>query len=455
MCRFLNSALFIFLGIGISIHALAQVKADSPYSRFGIGDLTNQNFAAVQSMGGISAGFADAYYTNLSNPASLAALNATSFEVGFDALNSQLRKGDQKSGFWTGNLKYFSLAFPLINPVNRVLDRKSADFNWGMSFALTPNSRVGYFTSVEEDLPEIGRIKREYAGDGGTNRFTFGNGVQYKKWRFGLNMGYLFGAIEDEKAVLFRELLLASNNYQSTRASYRGFFWNAGLQYEVDLSKGKGKEDARAARSITLGLSGHSQWGFHTVSDELSTLKDVSYLGLNDEFTDEVTDTLSYQEGVKNDGKMPGELSLGAVYRRSNKLLLGVNFKTSAWSKYRNDLKSDQQGGELDNAYQFSIGGQYVPDATSYRYYYRRMYYRAGLNFGTDPRTFQGEQIKNFAVNLGFGLPIVLSRQLSFINLGVTYGRNGGDIPVKINFFRFNVGVTLNNNLWFYKRKFN
>ncbi|NND05729.1 MAG: hypothetical protein HKN87_05060 [Saprospiraceae bacterium] len=450
----LNRTVLTLLGLGVIFGSYAQVKTDSPYSRFGIGDLVDQNFAPLRAMGGISAAFSDPYLTNLANPASLAMLKATSFEVGFDALNSQLSNGDQKESLWTGNLNYFSLAFPLINPVNRLLDRKSEDFNWGMSFALTPNSRVGYFTSIEEDLPQIGNIVREYGGDGGTNRFSFGNGVQYKQWRFGLNMGYLFGTIEEERAVLFQEIVLASNNYQATNASYRGFFWNAGIQYEIDLSTGKGKEDARTAQSLTLGLTGHSRWNFRTVSDNISTLKDITYKGLNDEFPDEITDTLSFSKGQENQGKMPGSISFGAVYKHSTKWILGANFSSSAWSKYENGLKSEE-GSNLDNAFQVSLGAQYVPDASSYRYFYRRISYRAGINFGTDPRTFQGEQIKNFTLNVGFGLPIVLSRQLSFINLGVAYGRYAGNIPVKTNFVRFNVGVTLNNNLWFYKRKFN
>jgi len=80
--------------------------------------------------------------------------------------------------------------------------------------------------------------------------------------------------------------------------------------------------------------------------------------------------------------------------------------------------------------------------------------YRGGLRFGTDPRSINGSQIKQFSLNAGIGLPVVVSRQLSFINLGLNYRRLGGNIPIKEGLFGFNVGVTLNNNLWFLKRKF-
>ena len=89
----------ILLVIG---HLDAQISGNSPYSRFGLGDLTSGNFVHLQSMGGISAAYGDAYQTNLRNPASLARLQATSFETGFDVSRSSLKSSDQSAKFLGG-----------------------------------------------------------------------------------------------------------------------------------------------------------------------------------------------------------------------------------------------------------------------------------------------------------------------------------------------------------------
>ncbi len=430
----------------------AQNSSNSPYSRFGIGDPVGIDFVALQSMGGISAAFSHPYYTNLANPASLGALQATAFEMGFDVTRSRL-SAETAQTYWGGSLKYFSLAFPLINPVNRLLDRKSTDFNWGMAFALVPNSRVNHFTAVQETLEDIGQVTREYRGFGGTNNLIWGNGIKFKQWYVGANIGYLFGSIKDEKAVIFDDNLLAFHDYALRDASYRGFTWKLGLQYELDLSKGAGFEDERNAKSITFGFAGNSRWNFRTVSTILDARKSGPYEGLNSPPTgSEVTDTLFYRDEVEDHGKHPGEFSFGALYKKSTRWLVGVNFRTTGWKNYENELSQNQT---FENASQFSLGAQYVPDATAFKFYHQRIRYRLGLRLGTDPRVIEGAQIKDFALGVGFGLPIVLSRQLSFINLGVEYNRHGGDIPIKESFLRFNVGVTLNNNLWFLKRKFN
>ena len=437
--------------LSMSVMLFAQSSLNSPYSRYGLGDLSTMNFAPVTMMGGISAGYADAYFTNVDNPASLGALTATSFEVGFDAIRKSLKVGDEKEAFWGGNLNYFSLAFPLINSVNRLLDRRSSDFNWGMSISLLPNSRVSHYNSNDEFIEGVGNITREYAGSGGTNRVMIGNGAKYKNWYFGLNLGYMFGSIKDERAVLYEDVT-TSANYSLQESAYRGFFWKLGTQYELDLSNGKGAEDPRAIKSLRFGLTYNSKWNFTTVSYAFDAIKSSNYAGLSDDFADEETDTISVTDALKQTGTYPGEMSLGMTYRRGTKWVAGVNFRMGAWSNYENESQGENLN--LANAYEFGIGGQWVPDATSYRFYHRRMMYRAGFTFGQDPRMIDGEQIKTWRLHAGIGLPVVLSRQLSFINLGVEYGNNGGNIPIREGVFRFNVGFTLNNNLWFYKRKY-
>ena len=59
-----------------------QAQDNSPYSRFGIGDISDNNFYYSRFMGGLGASFTSPYTINIVNPASLAYLGATSFDVG-------------------------------------------------------------------------------------------------------------------------------------------------------------------------------------------------------------------------------------------------------------------------------------------------------------------------------------------------------------------------------------
>lgn len=452
MCK--NTVKIFLLVVGTLWHfcSMAQNNVNSPYSRFGLGDFISDDFASIRALGGISAGFSDPYFTNLSNPASLAGLQATSFELGFDAYRSKLtaESTDQSENYWGGNLNYFSLAFPVINPVNRLLDRKSQDFNWSMAFSLLPYSRVNHYSSSERTLENIGRVVEENQGTGGLNKVVWSHGIKHKRFYGGFMIGYLFGEIKNEQAILYRDLPLAFDNYFRNEASYRGLILRGGLQYRFDLSHGKGAENPRDIKLITIGLSSTAKTRFRTLSGDFSSLKGLTYQGLSDEFPDEETDTIYYREDVERFGKLPGDLSVGIVYHRGTRWLVGANMRFVHGKGYENEI-SDYT---LNNAFQVGLGLQYVPDASSYNSFFKRAMYRGGLQVGTDPRRIDGNQIKEFSLNAGIGLPVVVSRQLSFINLGLNYGKRSGNIPIKEGFFGFNVGVTLNNNLWFLKRKF-
>jgi hypothetical protein len=52
-------------------------------------------------------------------------------------------------------------------------------------------------------------------------------------------------------------------------------------------------------------------------------------------------------------------------------------------------------------------------------------------------------------------LPVILPRQqTSFVNLALEIGRIGADSPIEETYFRLSAGFTLNDNTWFYKRRF-
>ena len=83
------------------------------------------------------------------------------------------------------------------------------------------------------------------------------------------------------------------------------------------------------------------------------------------------------------------------------------------------------------------------------------MRYRAGAYYRQDPRTSTGTDFNDIGITLGLGMPVILPRQqASFVNLALEIGKIGTNSPIEETYFRFTAGFTLNDNSWFYKRRF-
>ena len=422
-----------------------EPKVNSPYSRFGLGDLVGQYYAAQAGMAGLSAAFHDPYHLNILNPASLTQLQATAFEVGIDAKYSNLSSNDESTGIWSGNLTYLALGFPLINPINEVLDRRRSDINLGMAFSLQPYSTVGYNIETSSELPEVGQVSNFLKGNGGTYRVNWSNGFSFKSVAVGLNLGYQFGKLTNSRRVEFDSL---TNSYTSEfldEISLSGFVWSAGLQYTYKFKELNKKGELEATgKEITVGLYGNSETGFNT--DRTRFVERYSFvLGGQD--------TVIYQEELEESGTLPSAFTFGIGYQSINKIRLGAEVGLQNWSQYVNESKPDTG---LENAWALRLGGEYTPNYLSYNNYFERIRYRLGFLYQQDPRTFDGEQLVQYGITLGMGFPIILSRQrTSFVNFSVEAGRFGIEESLTEDYIKMTLGFTLNDNTWFFKRKFN
>lgn len=85
----------------------------------------------------------------------------------------------------------------------------------------------------------------------------------------------------------------------------------------------------------------------------------------------------------------------------------------------------------------------------------KRVRYRAGAYYRQDPREINGKNLDDIGVTLGFGFPLILPRQqTSFVNAAFEIGKIGTDSPIEETYYKLTVGFTLNDNTWFYKRRF-
>lgn len=427
---------------------LAQPKENSPYSRYGLGDPVHQFFAAQAGFGGQTAAFHDPFHLNLVNPASYAFLRATTFEAGIYAKRSNYQSANASLSNWSGNLAYLALGFPLRSPINEVLDKNKSDWQYGMGIALTPNSIVGYNVSTIDTLTDLGVVENTFEGNGGTYRFTWSNAVKYKHTAFGLNLGWMFGKNTYENSTFFQDSLPTFSNTSRDDIRLNGLLWSAGLQHDIVLKYAE-NDNALPVRWITLGLFGESSHDINSTADRIF-LRSRGRLA-NGQY--ESADTLLYEAGVKRKITLPATFGLGLQYVIANKLRVGGQYTYEGWSKFKNESRSND--AEFRNTSSFSAGVEYIPDYASYNQYAKRIRLRAGGYFRQDPRVVNGKGLDDIGLTLGLGFPVILPRQqTSFINTALEIGKLGADSPISETYFRITVGFTMNDNSWFYKRRF-
>ncbi len=444
-------SLLFLLTLIVSISAFGQSAPtiNSPYSRYGIGNINSTDFAPLQSMGGISSAYNNPYQLNITNPASLSYLNYAVFETGGYAEYKRISSQNVTDpvGNWSGNISHFALGFPLKNQLNKVSERKKSPFANAMALGLMPYSTIGYDIESSSVLSNIGQVTYQYVGEGGSYQAFLAGSTKYKGISVGGHLGYIFGNSRNERAVYFNDLEYAFADVLRDEYSMSGFTFRLGAQYEYIIGKVEGEDKKETAERprLTFGIHGNTVNSIDISSNSISARTNSFYTGDN-------LDTIL--SSVERTGRLslPSELGVGIMYAKLLHWKIGVDFKMTNWSTYENPLNSEN----LADSWRFAIGGEYIPNVRSYNKYGEQLRYRAGIHYGTDPRVVANEQLSNMGLTLGVGFPLRLPRGVpSFVNLGLEVGQLSAPDLISENYFKVNVGFTLNDNTWFYKQKFN
>ena len=442
--------LFLLCLLAPQLQAQLEPTNNSPYSRLGIGDLANPHIGKINGMAGTAAAWKSAYQPNLTNPASYAHLGITAFDVGLYGQYSWLESNTTDELVRDGNLSYLSLAFPVLNPINQLLERERRPISWGMGIALLPYSTVGYDLLLEDVTQDQDTILNLFQGQGGTYRLAWSNGVKYKNLALGINLNFLFGSITNEISTSFPDLTGAYITRVSEDLSFKGVLWDLGLMYTWQF-KEKDKEGnwKPNGKYINFGAYGSGQNSFSLEQSQLVTR--VPPLSSAD------VDTVSFSENVAGDGELPVKLGLGIEAGFDNHWKLASSIEYNGWEDYQNDFRTSES---LTNTMRWSIGGEFIPDHDSYNKYWKKMHYQLGFLYEQDPREdVTNQQLTRSALTAGIGFPIIMKqsqgRYGAILNLSFELGRFGADSSLKENYARMNVNFTFNDNTWFRKRKFN
>lgn len=429
----------------------AQSKENSPYTRYGIGEILDPAIASFRSMGYTSVANSDRFHVNLTNPATLTSLSSAAFEIGASARKSSLTEGENKSSFWSGNIDYLTIGFPLKNPINQAYEIKKKPYVLGMAFSLQRMSKINYAIFSLDSLDEVGRFTRNYSGNGGTYKIQWGNAIKYKNFSFGLNLGYLFGNLRSTKEVEFIDQIYAFDNFFDKNVGLRGLAVGTGLMYDMSFNEKEAKENPSIPLKILkFGLIYNPPTNLNTRSEELSFTRQVTGGGS----VVNIDTIISNAVEIKGKAKLGSEFGLGVMFLNGEKSSIAADLKFGQWSSYFNEANGEVKG-TLKNTMRTSLGGYFRPNYKSYKSFWQRSYYKYGAYYAQDPRVVLGKQISSYAFTAGVGLPFVYQRKVAFADIGLEYGKLGSGTAITENFFKINFGFTFSDDEWFIKRKYN
>ena len=224
-CRYF----FLFCVVFLIKYNIVLAQENSPYSRYGLGDIVPGQNIVNRAAGGVSAAYYDPATVNFINPASYARLKYTTFDVGLDYTGRTLKTTSPVRTLRSGYLipSYIQVGFPL-----------SKKANWGMNIGIRPVSRISYQLQENTRLPGIDSIQTNYNGDGGMYQTYIGTGIGSRHFTVGVNAGYAFG---NKNYVTERIMMNDTVYYEKGRWSdsthFGGLFLHAGAQYSTHVSK--------------------------------------------------------------------------------------------------------------------------------------------------------------------------------------------------------------------------
>ena len=402
--------------------AIAQNNTNSPYTRYGYGDLSDQSFGNSRAMGGIAFGLRDGAQINPLNPASYTAIDSLTFlfEGGVSLQNMNISGSGVKLNAKNSSFDYLAMQFRLHPRI-------------AMSIGLLPFSNVGY--SVSDSKVDNGVSQtRSFTGDGGLHQLYGGIGVKVlKNLSLGVNASYFWGDITRTRTIIYPTTSESYSYIQQMGVSISDYKLDFGTQYTLDFNK---------KHSMTIGAVFSPK---HKLNNDYTVTTQVSTTNSNN-----LDATL----------ELPNTFGVGFTYNYDKRLTVGADYSLQQWSKTKFGVNTSDDAVREDfnetytycNRHKVSVGAEYIPNLMG-RSYLSHIKYRLGAYYTTPYYKIGGkEATREYGVTAGFGLPVPRSR--SILSISGQFVRISGQESafVNENIFRVSIGLTFNER-WFFKRR--
>lgn len=341
-----------------------NVMTSSPYSMFGVGEITSGLYGAQAAMGGTSYGLRESSTINLENPAALTALDTCRLFAEASAFirSEAYRSGGKSNRTFTGNFSAFSLAGRLLP-------------GWYAAASVTPYSVVGYY--FNSDQPLEGAPQATYTstfqGSGGLSKATLSQAVRLAPGlSVGANLSYVFGSILRQESQ--DGMSVSQETYAQT--CYVDF----GIQYSRRF---------RSDLALTIG----AVYGYR---QKLTGKNTVTVTG---DYADEVSRLKNDIQYLPQSGGIGGALAY-------KKWTYAFDYTFSQYGS----LHSGESQIAFRNAHEVRTGVCYFPDGFASGSYWRRVSYKAGVNLSTPYLSENKRSGLGLRLSLGFGFPVLNGR---------------------------------------------
>lgn len=415
-----NKVLLSALFVAGSFTASAQTSSNSPYTRYGLGDLADRAFANNAAMGGIGYGLRNSKHINVMNPASYSAVDSLSFmfDLGMSLKSSNYQENGVKAKAKNSSFDYIAMQFRLHPRLGAVI-------------GFTPYSTAGYsFTTTKPLEGSENSSTSIFTGDGGLQQVFGGLGFKIlDNLSIGANFGYLYGDINYQTQIGFNTTADYSITYNKIKVN--SFTADFGVQYTRPISK-----DDNLTLGLTYGL-GHN-------------------LNSSEEKGIQITDNSDYvvnnSTTINDSYGIPHTFGVGVAYNRKQNLTLGVDYTLQKWS----NVKYNNQTDAYKDRSKVAVGAEFLPNPIG-RNYFKRIRYRAGAYYST-PYLKLGDinGPSEYGVSAGFGLPLFLFQRKTILNITGQYIHVKPSMSNMLSENRFviKLGLTFNER-WFMKWRVN
>ncbi len=414
----INKKIFALLLIIFSvIGASADNGINSPYSRYGVGILSDQSLGINRQMGGLGYALRTHRFINIKNPASFSEADTLTmlFEAGFSMQNVNFKEGNKRVNARNASFDYVAIQFRLCKGL-------------GLSAGFLPYSNVGYSFSTTSSQGTNEVHSETYNGTGGLYQPYIGLGWKPFSWiAAGVTGSYIYGDITHQVVSEFANSTNRSKTYNATIKSYKVDF---GLQLMAKLAT---KHHLTFGAAYSLG---------HDMSAKATLTNTTS--GATDETS------------IPNGFTLPHTYGGGFAYRYDDQWTVGADYTYEQWSSstFFDKGGSDGISTGCDRS-KISLGAEYVPNQFS-KNMLKMLSYRAGVHYAQPYTRINGrEGCDEYGVSAGISVPFynnnnnyshgTLHISGEFIHLRP---RSAGLITE--NYLRINIGITFNES-WFMK----
>ncbi len=414
----------------------------SPYTMYGVGELTTPGTQYTRSMGGASVAMRNSGAINLLNPASQSGAMRKSVLFNFG-----VEGGAYYLSQYSGGEDYKSSAYNSYNIRDIAIQIPLAE-GMGVAISITPYSSVGYSIIGSQQVVDLGQVNYVYGGSGGLNEARLAYGYRiYSKLAVGVAARYLWGTINRTFSA-YPDVITGSGSYSSTLGSatysMSKIMLQAGILWTPILDRDK---------IVSFGAT-------YDIGGDLDPYIEKYIVGSNS-YINTIAESYLYYGSMS----LPGELTTGVSYQNS-KLTVMADYSFKNWANCNSEVVSTVDGVSVsyNNTSTYKLGVEYIPNRGDIRSYLKRVAYRVGGRYGDYYQSYNDNSLSQFALTAGVSLPIKYG-SLSRLEFGAEWGGMGNldviDMPsgsvgmVKQRYVKFSLGITMfGDDYWFQRPKY-